>query len=452
MIPEERIPGEVETLVGAYVEGDLTEAEAIRLKAELRQRPGLARIILAQLEMDVLVRHAVSQPEWVTGSKPSLPFQERPYADAAGSVRQPERPWRLDITSRSWLAMAACFAVLAMILVWGWPHQAEMVLMASGDAIVELERASLTLKPTAMLKLLANDKLMVSGSTAIQIKSLTEATHLNLMPGTVLKILPWSRGKKFELLQGEVRATVASQPLGKPMVLRTAEAEARIVGTQFSLRSLTNETRLEVDEGIVAIRSLSGTNRATVSAGHYALVATNDSTIALPLTGSVTREYWTKVSGDSWARFVFSKRFAAPPDGTNILHRLEGESDWGDNYGARIRGYLHPPATGEYTFWIAADDDASFWLSRDDSADHRVQIAHAYQSAPRDWGGKPSQQSAPVSLTAGQKYYFQIIHKAALGHDHLAVAWTLPGTAEPTVISGEFLSPQEGKAVRGGHR
>src|SRR5207244_10091900 len=42
------------------------------------------------------------------------------------------------------------------------------------------------------------------------------------------------------------------------------------------------------------------------------------------------------------------------------------------NYGSYIRGYLEPPQTGPYTFWISSDDDAEFRLSTDRSEERRV--------------------------------------------------------------------------------
>ena len=38
--------------------------------------------------------------------------------------------------------------------------------------------------------------------------------------------------------------------------------------------------------------------------------------------------------------------------------------DAGEDYwGARMRGYIIPPETGDYTFWTASDDDSEVWLS-----------------------------------------------------------------------------------------
>ena len=45
------------------------------------------------------------------------------------------------------------------------------------------------------------------------------------------------------------------------------------------------------------------------------------------------------------------------------------------NYGQRVQGYLYPPTTGYYTFWIASDDYSQLWLSTTSSPTNAVEIA-----------------------------------------------------------------------------
>src|ERR1041384_4252154 len=50
-------------------------------------------------------------------------------------------------------------------------------------------------------------------------------------------------------------------------------------------------------------------------------------------------------------------------------------SNIGDNYGQRMRALLIPPATGQYVFWIASDDNSILYLSSDEDPAHKVPIA-----------------------------------------------------------------------------
>ena len=47
-----------------------------------------------------------------------------------------------------------------------------------------------------------------------------------------------------------------------------------------------------------------------------------------------------------------------------------------DNYGTRLRGYLCPAVSGNYTFWIASDDNGELWLSTDETEANKTLIAN----------------------------------------------------------------------------
>ena len=113
--------------------------------------------------------------------------------------------------------------------------------------------------------------------------------------------------------------------------------------------------------------------------------------------------------------------------------------DWADNYGARIRGLLYPPANGAYTFWIASDDNSELWLSTNSRPENATLIASVPGwTNPRQWTLYPSQQSAPVVLQSNQIYYIMALHKEGGGGDNLAVAWQGPGISQ-SVIAGQTV-------------
>jgi hypothetical protein len=67
-------------------------------------------------------------------------------------------------------------------------------------------------------------------------------------------------------------------------------------------------------------------------------------------------------------------------------------------YGQRLRGYLVPPVSGHYTFWIASDDGGELWLSTDDTPERRARIASvAGWTSPREWSREAGQQSASIT-------------------------------------------------------
>ncbi len=70
-------------------------------------------------------------------------------------------------------------------------------------------------------------------------------------------------------------------------------------------------------------------------------------------TGFILREWWTGISGTAVSNLTSDINYPTNPNGRALITSLEGPTNWADNYGTRIRGYLNPITTGSYTFWIA---------------------------------------------------------------------------------------------------
>lgn len=161
--------------------------------------------------------------------------------------------------------------------------------------------------------------------------------------------------------------------------------------------------------------------------------------------GAVLREYWIDLPGVEVDRLTSSPNFPDAPSGRDYptsLETVEGGARH-DAYGIRWRGYLHPPLTGGYTFWIASDDQSELYLSRDSRPDGKRRIAQVTSwTGPREWTKLAEQESDLIPLEAGRAYYLEILHKEGGGGDHLAVAWQAPG-CDATVVTGPFLSPYQ---------
>ncbi|MFK7800946.1 MAG: NPCBM/NEW2 domain-containing protein [Anaerolineae bacterium] len=158
-------------------------------------------------------------------------------------------------------------------------------------------------------------------------------------------------------------------------------------------------------------------------------------------TGKILRESWIELPGYQLTDLTGAAKFAQNPDFTEMLTTFESPPDWADNYGQQVRGYIHPPVTGLYQFWIASDDEGKLFLSSDSDPANKTEIA----SVPGFTGFRvftkyPEQKSVMVRLEAGQKYYIEALHKEGAGGDFLTVAWQTPDTAL-AIISGEYLSP-----------
>ena len=169
----------------------------------------------------------------------------------------------------------------------------------------------------------------------------------------------------------------------------------------------------------------------------------NREPITIPFTalGSILRETWIGISGTAVDNLVSDASYLGMPFVSEKITSLEGPTNWNNNYGSRIRGYLYPPATGNYTFWIAGDDNCELWLSSDGTPANANMIANVPGwTNSRVWNKFSEQESDAVALVAGRKYYIEVLHKEGTGGDNVAVAWSGPGITQQ-VISGVYLSP-----------
>ena len=63
--------------------------------------------------------------------------------------------------------------------------------------------------------------------------------------------------------------------------------------------------------------------------------------------------------GTAVTNLTSNSSYPNSPTGSEQLTSLESPTNAADNYGSRIRGYIHPPASGAYTFWLASDDSGA---------------------------------------------------------------------------------------------
>ena len=153
--------------------------------------------------------------------------------------------------------------------------------------------------------------------------------------------------------------------------------------------------------------------------------------------GSISREVWYNVSGTSVSDIPVNIN----PGLTDQLNIFQTPSNFSDNYGQRVRGYVCAPVTGNYIFWIASDDNSELWLSTNDQPAGKQKIASVIGwTFPAEWTKYASQQSAAIYLTAGQKYYIEALHKEGTQGDNLAVGWQLPDGTQERPIPGSRLS------------
>ncbi len=146
--------------------------------------------------------------------------------------------------------------------------------------------------------------------------------------------------------------------------------------------------------------------------------------------------FFDNINGETLANLTGASKFLNSPDSERFLTTFDADSH-GDNYGSTIRGYLIPPATGTYNFWIASDDSSELRISSNASAASAVVRASVNgHTDPKQYNKYGSQASAGITLTAGQVYYVEVRQKDGGGGDHATVAWQGPGMTAKEIIPG----------------
>ena len=156
--------------------------------------------------------------------------------------------------------------------------------------------------------------------------------------------------------------------------------------------------------------------------------------------GAIAWAVYDNVRGAGVAGLTNAPSFPGDPSFEKPRSECESDANRANDYGAVLRGFLIAPAAGAYTFWIAADDTGELWLSTSTNPASASLICRAAATAPRDWSHSSAQQSAPVSLAAGQACYLEARMKQTSGGDHLSVAWQSANIPRQ-VIPGRFLAP-----------
>lgn len=140
--------------------------------------------------------------------------------------------------------------------------------------------------------------------------------------------------------------------------------------------------------------------------------------------GYMGLERWNNVTGGNLKSFVKTEQFSQPPHTTEPYSGSLDIAPSGNYYAARTRSLLQVPRGGQWTFYIAGDDDAWLLLSSDESRFHKRRIAKTNGYTGRyEWTKNAFQKSDPLTLQVGQRYFLETLLYQITGFGGVAVAW-----------------------------
>lgn len=185
---------------------------------------------------------------------------------------------------------------------------------------------------------------------------------------------------------------------------------------------------------------------------------TTDFTSFVLTNGLLAWDYYRGMGGTSVSDLIGDPQFPAGVWATRFLNRfstmditpsgaLENNPDFGgvlgNNYGARVYGWITPTESADYQFFIRSDDASELWLSSDASPANLDIIAYELACC-RPFEETDQRFSLPISLEAGRSYFIEALYKEGGGGDYVEVAWRKDGDLTPagqlTPIPGQFFT------------
>ena len=284
-----------------------------------------------------------------------------------------------------------------------------------------------------------------------------------LPDGTLQRPIAGANLIPFETITTQPALTVApvvaiTAPVGGSMITAPATITANATdqdGTIAKVEFFAGTTKLGEDltspysfawsniaAGTYSITAKATDNTGLSTASAAVSITINNPVLACSGTGNIVWEYWSNIAGSN---NISAIPVTSAPSGTRTLTSFASPVEFGDDYGSRIRGYICPPVSGNYVFYIASDDNGELWLSTNSDPANKRKIASVNDWTTPGWYDRyPSQQSVVIALEAGQRYYIEALHKEGGGsQDHVSVGWKLPDGTLQRPIAGSNLIPFE---------
>jgi WD40 repeat protein len=276
---------ELVTLLDAYRDGEIAEADAARLAAAIRGGGELADRVESELEMAGLVALALDPADdesLVRGIQER--FRAESQADAfvrnwQHKVAATQAPTR---KSAGWMWIAATAAALLVGIAGTWMFgfapagEVPLARIVEVEGEAEITGASGSTAALANAPLLAGQSLQTRGEESSAVILYADGTRLALGADSTVSLFSANdsnessqaaAGKRVVLSEGFLTADVAPQPAGQPMVLTTPQAELVVLGTRFNLSGGSEATYVETDEGSVRVTRKSDGQSVQVDGG-----------------------------------------------------------------------------------------------------------------------------------------------------------------------------------------
>ena len=323
------------------------------------------------------------------------------------------------------------------------------VLTVNNGATLDYEALARNTQLAVQFEMFVNITNMVN-------PSLTELNRRVVVQVTNMNEAPFVSGFTNTLVAHTQPGTVVGTVQTSDPDAYTALTLSILAGNSNAMFTLDNATGnlLVAGDPNSAVQSVYNLTIQVADNGSPALTATNYIQVSIITNNSPFRPgtisyaiYDNIGSGVFVSNLTTNSRFPTDPTSERQVTTAAGDTNRADSYGSVLRGYVIPPVSGIYYFYIATDDNGELWMSTTTNPASMTLIANingssAYVDSPGQWNKYASQKSAARSLVAGQAYYLEARQKEGGGGDSLVVGWSGLATGNQTnVISGLYLAP-----------
>ena len=190
------------------------------------------------------------------------------------------------------------------------------------------------------------------------------------------------------------------------------------------------------------IYTVSASNIKDAATGAVLLLAqTNYQSIPFTM-GYVQRDLFTDIPGGTVPQLKSSPKFPNQPDSVSYMQSSGFPiANINDYYGSRTWGWIVAPVDGEYHFAARADDLFELYLSPDQRPWQKQLVASSTVCCE----GYDAHAAGPVTLAAGERIYFELLHKEDTGGDYAYLAWKTPTNSTwgliPASQLGNYIAP-----------
>ena len=166
-------------------------------------------------------------------------------------------------------------------------------------------------------------------------------------------------------------------------------------------------------------------------------------------SGLLAWEYFPGITGTATSDLLTSPNW--PDDPAQVRHFTSFDtipalgSNFAEQFGGKLSGWLTPTESGSYRFFIRSDDASDLLFSADGQPATAEVIAWETTccGAFEEPADIVTETSLPITLTAGQKVFLSAEYKEGGGGDYVQVAWRKEGDTTPaaslTPIPGELF-------------